>query len=318
MSEVSRAIWQVLGGPANRSYSGIFLRHGVALIGPGDAGAWRADTPDSAFDGPFVRRFASELRVGDAIVLRAGAAAIAAIGLVASGYEFMPEFDDVNGWDLQHGRRMRWCPLPEPYTFDHRVFGANPGFGRVAQPEVRDFVERFLASPPAAWQTAPLPPLPAGEPPMREPPPRLAELVAQAHDLTVLYDDPAAFGELPLEDELVAHFVVPVLRALGWPPERIAVKWRRIDVAVFDSLPKSAASCRFIVEAKRRGVGVESALKQARGYLAALGVQRDVVLTDGIRYRVYGAQEDFAPVAYANLVRLKESAAGLVARLRRG
>jgi hypothetical protein len=32
---------------------------------------------------------------------------------------------------------------------------------------------------------------------------------------------------------------------------------------------------------------------------------------------VYGAQEDFAPVAYANLVRLKEFAAGLVTRLRR-
>jgi hypothetical protein len=32
---------------------------------------------------------------------------------------------------------------------------------------------------------------------------------------------------------------VPFLRALGWPPERIAVKWRYIDVAVFRSLPRT-------------------------------------------------------------------------------
>jgi len=313
----ARVIWQLSGGTATRSWADVMLRHGVALLGPGDAGPWRAGVVDSAFDGPFVRRLASETRAGDAVVLRLGAATIAAIGLVAGEYGLIPEFDDVNGRDLQHARRVRWCALPGHFTFPAPVFGASSPFGRVTRGEVRDFVERFIASPPTAWQGAPLPPLPGPEPPIGELPPAVAELVGQAQDLTALYDDPAAFGDPPLEDELVAHFVVPLLRALGWPPERIAVKWRRIDVAVFDSLPKSPESCRFIVEAKRRGVGVESALKQARGYLAALGVERDIVLTDGLRYRLYGANEGLVPVAYANLTRLKASASALLARLRR-
>jgi hypothetical protein len=66
----TRGVWQVSGGPANRSYADIFLRHAVALIGPGDAGPWRPGRDDSAFDGGFVRRFATEVQPGDIVLLR--------------------------------------------------------------------------------------------------------------------------------------------------------------------------------------------------------------------------------------------------------
>jgi hypothetical protein len=42
-----------------------------------------------------------------------------------------------------------------------------------------------------------------------------------------------------------------------------------------------------------------------------------VVVTDGIRYRLYDGRHGFAPVAYANLARLKQSADKCFARLRR-
>ena len=61
----------------------------------------------------------------------------------------------------------------------------------------------------------------------------------------------------------------------------------------------------------------EGALAQAVGYVSALGVPCDVVVTDGIRYRMYAADKDFAPVAYANLDRLKRSSLELFARMRR-
>ena len=38
---------------------------------------------------------------------------IAAVGLVAGDYLYVNAFDDVNGWDLQHARRVRWCRLPD-------------------------------------------------------------------------------------------------------------------------------------------------------------------------------------------------------------
>jgi hypothetical protein len=290
----------------------------VGLIGPGDAGPWTPERDDEEFEGGFVRRFASEVRLGDVFLLRTGISAIFAVGVVASEYMYLNQFDDVNGWDLQHARRVRWCKLPQEHTFSTAVFGANPArCSRTWNEEVLDYADRFLNSPPTHWQTAPLPELPAEEPPLEEAPAALRATIAEANDLVPLLRDPQAFGEHPSEDELVAHFVVPFLRALGWPPERIAIKWRYIDAAVFRVLPRSAENCQFVIEAKRLGAGVEGALEQAKGYVKALGTPRDVVVTDGIRYRMYSCQNDFEPIAYANLARLKRSALELFARMKR-
>src|SRR5438445_8976342 len=313
-----RAVWQVSGGPASRSYAELFLKHGVALVGPGDAGPWTPERDDNEFDGGFVRRFAGEVAAGDVFLLRTGIATLAAVGLVASDYLYVNAFDDVNGWDLQHARRVRWCRLPQEHAFAGAAFGANPPrCSRVWNKAVVDFAERFVNSPPTHWQTASLPEIPEEEPPLEDVPDALRGIVAQTGDLVPLLQDRQAFGEPPSEDELIAHFVVPFLRALGWPPERIAVTWRRIDVAVFRSLPRTPENCHLVIEAKRLGAGVEGALEQAKGYVEALGVPRDVVVTDGIRYRMYAGGHDFEPVAYANLARLKRPAASLFARMQR-
>jgi hypothetical protein len=314
----SAGVWQISGGPVSRSYADLFLKHGVALIGPGDAGPWTPERDDDEFEGGFVRRFASEIVAGDVCLLRTGGAKIAAVGVVASDYLYLSAFDDVNGWDLQHARRIRWCRLPEEHAFGSAVFGANPPrCSKVWNVEVLDLTARFLNSPPTHWQTATLPELRAEEPPLEEVPNVLQSIAAQTADLVPLLQDRQTFGEPPSEDELIAHFVVPFLRALGWPPERIAVKWRRIDVAVFRSLPRTPENCHLVIEAKRFGAGVEGALGQCKGYVEALGVPRDVVVTDGVRYRMYAGHSGFEPVAYANLAWLKRSAAGLFARMQR-
>ncbi len=142
-------------------------------------------------------------------------------------------------------------------------------------------------------------------------------MVGQALDLACLFPDRQSFGEPPAEDELVTHFIVPFLRALGWPPECIAVKWRWIDTAVFAILPRTAENCKFIIEAKRLGAGVEGALVQAKGYVQSLGVPCDVIVSDGLRYRMFSGNDGFAPVAYANLTRLKQPAVELFRRMRK-
>jgi len=80
----SRAVWQISGGPSSRSYAEVFLKRGVALIGPGDAGPWAPERDDDEFEGGFVRRFASEVAARDVFLLRTGITTIAAVGLVAS------------------------------------------------------------------------------------------------------------------------------------------------------------------------------------------------------------------------------------------
>jgi len=312
------SIWQLAGGPASRPYADVFLHYGVGLIGPGDAGTWKPECNDDEFEGGFVRRFASEMQVGDVVLLRTGIATITAVGLVSSDYMYLNQFDDVNGWDLQHARRIRWCKLPQEYTFGTPVFGTNPTrCSRTWNKEVKGYAERFLNSPPRHWQDGPLPELPKEEPQLAEVPQALQRIVALAQDLSSLYWDRQGFGDHPTEDEMVAHFVVPFLRTLGWPPEHIAVKWRYIDVTLFTAMPRVPENCRFVIEAKRFGAGVEGALEQAKRYLESLGVPRDVVVTDGIRYRMYSYENEFASVAYANLIRLKKSATELFSRLRR-
>ena len=301
-------IWQVSAGSSDRSYADKFLNHAVALIGPGDVGPWCSERSDEDFEGGFVRRFATELRIGDILLLRTGFSTICAVGLVASDYQYLPQFDDVNGWDLQHGRRVRWCPLPVPYDFGGRVFGATPPrLSRVRAAAIVDYANRFVQSSPTDWQSRTLIGLPVEEKILVAPPTELREIVAQVQDLSRFYWNVDAFGERPMEDELIAHNVIPFLRALGWPVERIAVKWRNIDLCLFSKLPRVPEHCNYLIEAKRLGAGVEGALKQAIGYVSALGVQCDVVVTDGIRYRMYEANKNFAPVAYANLARLKQS-----------
>jgi len=98
---------------------------------------------------------------------------------------------------------------------------------------------------------------------------------------------------------------------LEWPPEQIAVQWRRIDVAVFRQLPRTRENCHLVIEAKRLDAGVEGALEQARRYVETLGMPVDPVVTDGIRYRMYANTRDFQPKAYANLARLKAPASRL-------
>jgi hypothetical protein len=322
----TRGIWQLAAGQASRPYADVFLKYGVGLIGPGDWGPWSGEQFDGKsrwyYDGfathGFIKRFAEEIQVGDVVLLRTGISTICAVGIVASEYQYLNQFDDVNGWDLQHARRVRWCKLPQEHVFTMPVFGANPTrCSRTWNAEVVDFADRFLNSPPTNWQTAALPELPAEEPPLEAVPTALQGLVAAANDLVPLLWDRQAFGEHPSEDELIAHFVVPFLRALGWPQELIAVKWRYIDVAVFRALPRTPENCHLVIEAKRLGAGVEGALEQAKGYVEALGTPRDVVVTDGIRYRMYSCQSAFEPIAYANLGRLKKSAAELFERMKR-
>lgn len=318
MTSADRSVWQVSGGPASRAYSDVFLRYGVALIDAGDAGPWNSDRDDNEFEGGFVRRFASEVSPGEVFLLRKGLATVSAIGLVVGDYIYLNAFDDVNGWDLQHARRVRWSRLPEQHVFGGSPFGGSPPrCSRVTNRDVIEFSQRFLNSPPTYWQTAPLPELPAEQPPLVDVPDALRGIIAQAADLVPLFQDNQSFGEPPSEDELIVHFVVPLLRALGWPPERIAVKWRYIDVTVFRTLPRTPENCHLVIEAKRLGAGVEGALEQAKGYVEALGIPRDVIVTDGIRYRMYAGSRGFEPLAYANLMRLKKPAADLFARMQR-
>ena len=57
---------------------------------------------------------------GDIVVLRVGTSTVRGVGVIIGDYEWNSLFDDVNGWDLPHVRRVRW------------LWHGNQGFGKYA------------------------------------------------------------------------------------------------------------------------------------------------------------------------------------------
>ena len=49
--------------------------------------------------------------------------------------------------------------------------------------------------------------------------------------------------EYPSESETINYLAVPLLRVLGWTPQKMAIEWNRIDLALFSQLPRENEKC---------------------------------------------------------------------------
>jgi predicted type IV restriction endonuclease len=114
---------------------------------------------------------------------------------------------------------------------------------------------------------------------------------------------------MPSEHETVAYLVIPLLRALGWTPQRMAVEWNRVDVALFSGLPRDDKNLTVVVEAKKMNASCLSAMSQAQAYAQGKGDCHRLIVTDGLRYGVYTRNEsgEFNLTAYMNLTRLRSN-----------
>lgn len=108
------AIWQIgTGDSGSRDYTNLFLAHDVMLIGPGDYGRYDDDTKEQYLrlpgrEGSQVKNFCEQPRANDVVSARQGHQVVA-VGVIPSNareHQYLTEFDDVLGWDLQHARRV--------------------------------------------------------------------------------------------------------------------------------------------------------------------------------------------------------------------
>jgi hypothetical protein len=305
-------IWQIGTGDGARPYEQWMIDHDIALIGSSWAGRW----PNEDYGPePAIRRFAEDVRAGDLVVAKRGRREALAVGVLGE-YDFSEDLDDVEGWDMGHFRRVRWLVVRR-----HRFVApllARDRFARTHAPEVRRWVAGAIGAapirPPAARELRPLP----------HPGPRL-DVATLAPDLRDVVAHAAAlhrhtygggYGCHPSEHELTCHVTVPLLCALGWPREQIAIEWRRADVALFAGLDRDPTACRVVIEAKKPGDGLGYAHSQAARYARRLPGPVDLVVTDGLRYRVFVDAQPDAPPLYANLTSLREPARRLFNALR--
>ena len=114
-------------------------------------------------------------------------------------------------------------------------------------------------------------------------------------------------SSMPSEYETVAYLVVPLLRALGWTPQRMAVEWNNVDLALFDQLPRSDETLTVVVEAKKMDKSCLTAMSQAMSYANGKSGCHRLIVTDGLRYGVYvrSRLEEFRLYAYMNLTKLR-------------
>jgi len=257
---------------------------------------------------------------------------VAALGLVHEApYEWNDTFDDVFGWDLQHTRRVIWQDdlkawLDAIQMDKGNLFGTRtliPTFTAVRDPRILQPIEPLFSK----CEQRPLKEMP--EPP---PKPLAMEEVGQQlfskgipneavdkvlvaiqrqRRLAKWYQTHGPVSGRPTEHEVVAHMILPLLLALGWSEQLLAVEWHKIDLACFWETPTTKDRCVLVCEAKWFGHGLQNTLHQAIAYVDKLKLDKchRVLLTDGARLSLYDEGPEHAwsdaPVGYLNVTKIR-------------
>jgi hypothetical protein len=320
-----RIIWQQAAGDTEQDCSELCLKWDVILNGPGHAGPWPdckgvlAEEGWSARKIAGIQRFAEEMRDGDLVVLQIGTSTILGVGQIAGPYEWSDEFGDIDGWDLQHVRRVRWLwdGHESPKTFE--TYAMKPG----------DTTQKLDLGPVSEWlATLEIPDEAFSRPLIKLPSSggrseisvgEISELLfnsgVASSSNTQLVDEIEGLTRVakwlregqPSELETVEYLVVPLLHALGWTPERMAVEWENVDIALFDQLPRSDETLCVVVETKKMDSSCMTTVAQARSFATGKRQCHRLIVTDGLRYGVYVRKEseEFHLHAYLNLTRLR-------------
>lgn len=331
-----RRIWQVAAGDSSeRAYPDLLLKWDIVAIGPGRYGRWpesREECRDERGDAQvrISERFASEMAVGDIVVLRLGKNAVYGVGTLESDYLWLDDMGDVDGWDLQHCRRVRWLWRYDAgdgkKTFPDNTLRWGDTVQQATTPVLTRWIEEIQVGRKALNRS--LVPLPDTCVDGQRLKPVTSEeiseylfdrgiaadnidaLTSRMTDLVRIASWYARTAFQPAERETVAYLIVPLLRSLGWTPQRMAIEWNRIDIALFNALPRSDENLIAAVEAKKRGRTCLTSSTQVFGYASQPGRGKCLraISTEGLLYSVFrrNAKNPFkgTPESYLNLTRM--------------
>jgi hypothetical protein len=330
-------VWQIACGEAGRYYDDLFLDHDVMFLGPGRPGkydrrlyrAWAESGRISKSSSHKVAAFAERVQPGDIVLLRKGYRVLSIGQAEGHTYHWNESLDDIHGWDLQHCRSVSWqrqldpelAALQEKKDLFSRMKQIST-FTRVRQPRfldpIRHLFSRVKRRPPKAPPKAPEPMsmadlgeklFGAGLP--NDAVDRVVRAVERQRRLVQWYAIQGSDSKRPTEHEVVAHMVLPLLLALGWSEQLLAVEWHKIDLAAFSTTPTTSDKCVLVCEAKHVGHGLQNVLEQAHAYVKNLKLAscKNILLTEGARFYLYqkgSAGWPTSPTGYFNVERLRE------------
>lgn len=318
-------LWQVGTGDSTRDYFEIFLRYGVAIVGPGNPGRDGEEQTSQFYrDHPHITNWGAELRriqEGDWVIARSGKTRIMAVGQVTGGYDHSPVFEDVEGWDLQHLVRVKWY---QPITEDKILHLQDSTMRWVTtsvcnNQEVRELIAAadFEEAPPSltgAWKMPEKLKLDNITDALIDAGTRIQDAENVTHTirriirLTEWYNQNDYYA---LEHELRAFLILPFMISLGWSEQKIKLEYDKIDVALF-SKPyvspdgKNNQSPLIILEAKNFDNGLAFTDYQIKRYSDRYPQCGRFIITNGYRYL---EMENGKPEekGYFNLLRLRKS-----------
>ncbi len=319
----NKKIWQIACGDTDRDYSQTCLKWDVIIIGPGDAGKYPECIDQLKKDKvkakklEDLRRFYEEVKVGDIVVLRLGTGSVLGVGQIAGEYEWRECFGDIDGWDLQHVRRVNWL-WTEPKDFKAYTLKSGDPTQELTSETVKEWL-RNLDIPEEKYNRK-LVELPKAEESIDQNE-IAAHLFEQGVSSNSIENLMSEFDELrrianwyarregsPSENETVCYLVVPLLRVLGWTPQKMAIEWNKIDLALFDQLPREDHNLSIVVEAKKKDSSCLTAISQAERYAEDKPNCKRLIVTDGLRYGIYVKSDNkYRLKAYFNLTDLRES-----------
>lgn len=314
--------WQIAAGEGVRDYSNVFLKFGIMLMGSGSPGPyfenkasylgyhdWRARVVD----------FAERAKKGDIVILKKPQHQeweVQAVGRIIGDYEYIDQFDDVEGWNIPHCRKVEWV-CPENSEVKLSVKGLTRGtFKAVHQSDVINRAKSFLDEG-KKFPVSEIPPdakrmsdedlieslIDNGLRPDESE--RVIETIWRVRRLARWY---VRHGEDISEYETRTFLIVPILLALGWSEQRIKIEWKKMDIAFFKGVYGKNESPCMILESKRMWEGLSYAKGQAENYAKLYPKCSRSVVSDGMCYRLYEKENNsWVWKAYMNLLRLRDA-----------
>lgn len=290
--------WQIAAGEGARDYSDVFLQYGVVLMGSGHPGSFLEHPENYKGRKGWQRKIvtlAEGIQTDDVVILKSGhgkAGRIVAAGRVTGEYEWFPQFDDVEGWDLQHGRRVEWCEATSPIAIEGLARGT---ISRVHRSGPKKAADTLLS------EGQPIEPIaiPQSADSIDEEDlvynlienglrPADAEAVIRAiFHVRRLASWYLFSGQDLGEHEIRTFLIIPLLLALGWSEQRIKIEWRQTDISLFRDVFKKGAAPHVIIETKRMGTGLGYAEVQVANYAKHFPQCDMLVTSTGGRYQLY-------------------------------
>ncbi len=320
-----RRVWQVGAGDTDRDYGEICLKYDVMIVGPGNPGLYSAKAYSHLGDiKNSIRRF-YEAAKGDIVIWRIGTGRVLAVGELADDKpQWIEAFSDVDGWDLQHTRRVRWFRKTER-VFPKTTLGTKVRtFAGINASGIHEWIKglkidsadvnRKLAKLPRAGKNLNVSELAQRlfiEGMSSEYVDNLSSALNSIRRVATWYQNESKKPDgRPSESETVSYLVIPLLFSLGWSEQTCAIEWKRVDVALFESMPSIDKNLSCVVEVKKLNRSVFNPLGQALSYVQHKNraACTRLIVTDGIRYVFHeSAGQAFEVKAYLNVLEMRDS-----------